>query len=64
MEVRVNTNGDRPTKTFLTRELNIPEILGGISEAYIGFSAATGDAYENHDIISWTYGSYSPNGAR
>ncbi|MEK8022146.1 MAG: L-type lectin-domain containing protein [Candidatus Parabeggiatoa sp.] len=57
LEVRANTTttGERPDSPLLTRVLNISTVLGGISEAYIGFTAATGESYENHDIITWSF---------
>jgi len=55
LEVRANTTGERPDSPLLTRVLNISTILGGLPEAYIGFTAATGAAYENHDIITWSF---------
>jgi hypothetical protein len=28
--------------------------LIGSDDAYVGFTAATGNGYENHDILSWS----------
>ena len=39
----------------LSRVLDIPTILGNVDEAFVGFTSGTGDAFGNHDIISWEY---------
>jgi len=55
LEVRINfQNNKRPDKALLTQSLNLTEILGG-TQAFVGFTAATGGAFGNHDILSWTY---------
>lgn len=55
LEVRINPqNNERPDQALLTRSLNLEEILGG-TQAFVGFTAATGGAFANHDILSWTY---------
>jgi hypothetical protein len=54
LEIRTNTTGVRPAAANLALALNIPNLLGGTT-AYVGFTAGTGSAYENHDIVNWTY---------
>jgi hypothetical protein len=54
LEVRVNQTGIRPATPLLSRNIDIPLLLGD-SDAFIGFTAGTGAAYANHDIVSWTY---------
>ncbi len=56
LEVRANQSGVRPTSALLSLDLDIASILGQ-SDAYIGFTAATGGAWGNHDIVSWQYSS-------
>ncbi|RKZ91072.1 MAG: hypothetical protein DRR19_08240 [Candidatus Parabeggiatoa sp. nov. 1] len=64
LEVRTNTTGKRPSKALLTRKLDISKIIGGVPEAFIGFTSATGGAYANHDILSFAYrDSFAPVGA-
>jgi hypothetical protein len=63
MEVRTNTTGKRPLEPLLTRKLDISKIMGGIPEAFIGFTSATGGAYANYDILSLRYSEQSPIGA-
>jgi hypothetical protein len=40
-------------------EFRVPVDLSGVVDpsgsAYIGFTASTGDGYENHDILNWTF---------
>lgn len=48
------------TPLINTTAFNLEDILGQ-SSAYVGFTAATGDGWENQDIISWQFNdSYSP----
>jgi hypothetical protein len=54
LEVRANQTGVRPALPLMSGNIDIATILG-TSLAYVGFTAGTGAAYENHDILSWTY---------
>lgn len=54
LEVRANQSGVRPDEPLLTHAIDIPEIIGS-DTAYVGFTAATGGAYSNHDILSWRF---------
>jgi hypothetical protein len=61
LEVRANQTGVRSALPLLSCEVDIPYILG-TSMAFVGFTAATGAGWENHDIISWKYvDSYNPD---
>lgn len=55
LEVRLSPTEIRPIKAKLKAKLNIPEILGNVTHAYVGFTAATGGSWENHDILAWEY---------
>lgn len=64
LEVRLAQGGNaaRPGSALLSYTLNLPVILG-TTNAYAGFTAATGAAYENHDILAWQFNStYDPIG--
>ena len=54
LEVRVSNNGVRPVTATLSRAMDLTSLLGG-STAFVGFTAATGGAFANHDIIAWTF---------
>jgi hypothetical protein len=54
LEVRANQTGVRPTEPLLSYEIDIPATLDADS-AYVGFTAATGCAHANHDILSWRF---------
>ncbi len=54
LEVRTNQTGVRPAVPDYSAALDLPAIVGGNS-AYVGFCAATFDAYENHDILNWDF---------
>lgn len=46
---------------ILTVRLDIPlRINSDDGFGWVGFTAATSDAYANHDLLSWTLGNYSP----
>lgn len=62
LEVRMSTNGLRPTDAILTKNLDIAAQVNGDS-AYLGFTAGTGGAYSNHDLLGWAYSdTYIPGG--
>lgn len=54
LEVRVNQTGVRPAAPDLSRVIDIPTTIGATT-AHVGFTGATGAAFGNHDIISWTF---------
>lgn len=54
LEVRTNQTVARPAAPTYSAALDMPAIVGGNS-AYVGFCAATFDAFENHDILSWNF---------
>lgn len=55
LEVRLSNSDVRPLAPTLTRaDVDLEAILGGTS-AYIGFTAATGAADGNHDILAWRF---------
>src|SRR5262249_20369956 len=53
LEVRVSSTGVRPAAPTLSLAIDIPATLGS-SAGFVGFTAATGSAFENDDIVSWT----------
>jgi len=53
LEVRVSNTGVRPAAPTLSLAIDIPATLGS-SAGFAGFTAATGAAFGNHDIVSWT----------
>jgi len=54
LEVRLSQNGLRPTDFILSRDLEIPTLLG-VNDAYVGFTSGTGADWGNHDILAWEY---------
>lgn len=54
LEVRTNQTGVRPVAATFSYNLDIPTIIG-TNSAFVGFTAGTGSAYGNHDILSWEY---------
>lgn len=60
LEVRVSPQDARPSTPLLSGTLDLPAVLG-TSDAFFGFTAATGSGYSNHDIVSWEVRSgYAP----
>ncbi len=53
-EVRLSNNEVRPTNALLTHTIDLVSTLGS-SSTYIGFTASTGSAYGNYDIVNWAY---------
>ncbi len=54
LEVRASQNGIRPATALLSQTINVANTIGG-NTAYVGFTASTGGAYENHDLLSWVF---------
>lgn len=54
LDVRVNNTGVRPVLPTLSALVDIPTLISSPT-AYVGFTAGTGFAYENHDILAWEY---------
>ena len=60
VQVSANETGIRPLTPNLRRSLNVVELLGN-TNAYVGFTAGTYGAWENVDVISFTYrDNYNP----
>jgi len=50
----------RPAAAIISAVIDIPTILGD-TDAFVGFTAATGSAFNNHDILSWGFrGDFDP----
>jgi len=54
LEVRLAQNDTRPANPTVSYGVNLSNVLGQ-DDAYVGFTAATGGAFENHDIRSWFF---------
>lgn len=54
LEVRTNQTGVRPAGANVSMVIDIPTTIGS-STAYVGFTAGTGAAFGDHDIISWQF---------
>lgn len=52
--VSVSQNGIRPDVPQLSYPVNVEQVIGN-KFAYVGFTAATGGGFQNHDILSWVY---------
>ncbi|MCF7689647.1 MAG: PEP-CTERM sorting domain-containing protein [Cephaloticoccus sp.] len=53
-EVRLSNTDVRPINALLTHSIDLVSTLGS-SSTYIGFTASTGSAYGNYDIVNWAY---------
>lgn len=47
---------DDSPEPVLTAAIEMPEIAGADGKAFVGFTAATGNGFQNHDILSWSFG--------
>lgn len=54
LEVRVSNTGVRPAAPTTSLAIDIPATLGS-PLGVVGFGAGTGAAYNNHDVLSWTF---------
>jgi hypothetical protein len=61
LEVRVSNTGVRPLLPTMSRIIDIQSIIGSPT-AFVGFTAGTGAAFANHDILSWTYTDFQTGG--
>lgn len=62
LSVRVSLNSERPIEPTLEYTINLVNILNS-ENAYVGFTSATGSAWNDHDILSWQFiNTYAPNG--
>jgi hypothetical protein len=52
LEVRWSLSNFRPGASQLSAIVDLETLIGG-TQAFVGFTAATGSAFENHDILSW-----------
>lgn len=54
LSASVNQTGIKPAEAMLSQVVNIPDVIGSYF-GHVGFTAATGAAYQNHDILSLQY---------
>lgn len=52
LEVRVAQTATRPAAPFLTKVVDLETVLGS-TDAFVGFTSATGGDSANHDVITW-----------
>ncbi len=46
---------DNAPKPVLTSAVDLSTVVDTDGSTYLGFTASTGDGYENHDILSWSF---------
>ncbi len=54
LEVFISSTNVKPGLPVLTKIIDIPTIIG-TNNAFVGFTAGTGAAVGNHDIVNWIY---------
>lgn len=54
LEVRVAQSGVRPTAPLLAHGVDLVSVLGQ-TDAFVGFTSATGDGANDHDIREWAF---------
>jgi hypothetical protein len=54
LELRLSQSSVRPLSPTLSRAVNLAAVLG-TTQAFVGFTAGTGAAWENHDILTWQF---------
>jgi serine/threonine protein kinase len=53
LAIFISLTNNKPANPLLVKEIDLEGILG--SEAYLGFSAGTWNAWGNHDLIRWYF---------
>lgn len=60
LEVRVAADSTRPASAYLSHTVDLATVLG-TTNAFVGFTAATGSGYGRHEILSWEFrDTYNP----
>ncbi len=54
LEVRFSATNSRPLSALLSKTVDLESILGS-SDAFVGFTSGTGSAYNDHDILNFTF---------
>jgi hypothetical protein len=54
LEVRLGSTTTRPASALLSANVDLTTVLGG-TNAFVGFTSATGSGFGNHDIVSWEF---------
>lgn len=54
LEVRLSTSNVIPIEPAVSLNVNLQDVLGS-EDAFVGFTAATGAGFENHDILFWEF---------
>lgn len=57
LEIYLSDTADKPETSLLSLDIDLPEIVG--EQAFLGFSAATGGRFNNHDILNWDFATNS-----
>lgn len=55
LRVQLGDKSDGSLVTVSDRDIDLPALLGGGSEAFVGFTSATGAAKGTHEILSWQF---------
>ncbi|MDP6716668.1 MAG: hypothetical protein QF368_18860, partial [SAR202 cluster bacterium] len=54
LEVRLSTTASRPSTALLSKNVDLVAELG-TSDAFVGFTSATGGSFSAHDIVAWQF---------
>jgi PKD repeat protein len=55
LEVRLSETPARPLAPTLDVVVNLQAVLGGATNAYVGFTGGTGDGWQEQDILAWKF---------
>src|SRR6185503_13847176 len=59
LRVWVSPDGVRPAEPIIAHSIDIPAIVG--DRAFAGFTSATGQDFENAEVLNWSYVSCAPS---
>jgi len=54
LTLRLSQTSTRPVAPTLSRTVDLAAVLG-TTQAFVGFTSGTGDAFENHDVLTWRF---------
>jgi len=54
LDVYISRQSTPPPTPTLSYQINLPDTIGQ-DTAYVGFTAATGSGFSDHDIVSWSF---------
>lgn len=55
MDVYFSTTDTKPATPWVSAAIDLATHFGGVQDLYVGFTGATGGAFNNHDVVAWQF---------